>query len=175
MTAVFAAIWEQDGGPAFVARHNLDAGQYQQAFDEFVGQRFRLTCVNGYAVNGQERFAAIWEQDGGPAFVARHNLDAGQYQQAFDEFVGQGFRLTCVNGYTVNGREGLATSWEQDGGPAFVARHNLDAGQYQQAFDEFVGQGFRLTCVSGYTWLLCERYAANGVQGVGLAGGALLK
>ena len=99
MTAVFAAIWEQDGGPAFVARHNLDAGQYQQAFDEFVGQGFRLTCVNGYTVNGQERFAAIWEQDGGPAFVARHNLTGSEYQRAFDEFVGQGFRLRVVNGF----------------------------------------------------------------------------
>ncbi|AFE04884.1 beta-lactamase [Corallococcus coralloides DSM 2259] len=156
----FAAIWQQDGGPAFVARHNLDANQYQAAFNEFVGQGFRLTCVSGYTVNGQERFAAIWQQDGGPAFVARHNLDANQYQAAFNEFVGQGFRLTCVSGYTVNGQERFAAIWQQDGGPAFVARHNLDANQYQAAFNEFVGQGFRLTCVSGYGVNGQERFAA---------------
>ena len=160
MAILLAGIWEQDGGPAFVARHNLDAGQYQAAFDEFVGQGFRLTTVNGYTINGQERFAAIWEQDGGPAFVARHNLDAGQYQAAFDEFVGAGFRLTWVSGYTVGGQERFAAIWEQDGGPAFVARHNLDAGQYQAAFDEFVGQGFRLRHVSGYGVNGQERFAA---------------
>jgi len=150
MAILLAGIWEQDGGPAFVARHNLDAGQYQAAFDEFVGQGFRLTTVSGYTINGQERFAAIWEQDGGPAFVARHNLDAGQYQAAFDEFVGQGFRLRHVSGYTVNGQERFAAIWEQDGGPSFVARHNLTSSEYQAAFDEFVGQGFRLRHVSGY-------------------------
>jgi hypothetical protein len=99
MSASFAAIWEQDGGPPFNARHNLTAGEYQQAFDELVGQGFRLTCVSGYSVGGEERFAAIWEQDGGPPFNARHNLTAGEYQQAFDELVGQGFRLRLVNGF----------------------------------------------------------------------------
>ena len=93
---IFAAVWEQDGGPAFQARHNLTADQYQQTFDELVGQGFRLTWVNGYTVNGQERYAAIWEQGAGPAFQARHNLTAGEYQQTFDQLVGQGFRLRSV-------------------------------------------------------------------------------
>ena len=149
-SARFAAVWQQDGGPSFVARHDLNADQYQQAFDEIVGQGFRLTCVNGYVVDGQERFAAVWEQDGGPGFAARHNLTSDQYQQAFDELVGQGFRLTCVSGYVVGGQERFAAIWQQDGGPGFVARHNLSSAQYQQAFDEVVGQGFRLRCVSGY-------------------------
>jgi triacylglycerol esterase/lipase EstA (alpha/beta hydrolase family) len=160
MAILLAGIWEQDGGPGFVARHNLDAAQYQAAFDEFVGQGFRLTCVSGYTVNGSERFAAVWEADGGPAFAARHNLDARQYQAAFDELVGQGFRLTDVSGYVVNGQERFAAIWQADGGPSFVARHNLDAGQYQAAFDEFVGRGFRLTHVSGYVVNGQERFAA---------------
>jgi|GEM_PF-1737928 len=156
----FAAIWEADGGAAFQARHNLTAEQYQQAFDQLVGQGFRLHYVNGYSVGGQERFAAIWVADGGPAFQARHNLTAEQYQQTFDQLVGQGFRLTCVSGYTVNGQERFAAIWEADGGPAFQARHNLTAEQYQQTFDQLVGQGFRLTCVSGYSVGGQERFAA---------------
>ena len=147
MPGIFAAVWEQDGGPAFEARHNLTADQYQQTFDQLVGQGFRLTCVSGYSLGGQERFAAVWAQDGGPAFEARHNLTADQYQQTFDQLVGQGFRLTCVSGYTVNGQERFAAIWEQDGGPAFQARHNLTADQYQQTFDQLVGQGFRLRWV----------------------------
>jgi triacylglycerol esterase/lipase EstA (alpha/beta hydrolase family) len=156
----FAAIWEADGGPAFQARHNLTADQYQQTFDQLVGQGFRLTCVSGYTVNGQGRFAAIWEAGGGPAFQARHNLTADQYQQTFDQLVGQGFRLTCVNGYSVGGQERFAAIWQADGGPAFQARHNLTADQYQQTFDQLVGQGFRLTCVSGYNVGGQERFAA---------------
>jgi len=98
---LFAAMWEKAGGPAFQARHNLTAAQYQQTFDELVGQGFRLKYVNGYTIGGEPRFAAIWEKDGGPAFQARHNLTAAQYQQTFDQLVGQGFRLRAVSGYDV--------------------------------------------------------------------------
>lgn len=68
----YAAIWEKGNGPAFVARHGLMPQAYQQEFDHWVGQGFRLKLVNGYAVAGQERYAAIWEKVNGPAFVARH-------------------------------------------------------------------------------------------------------
>ena len=147
---LFAGIWEKDGGPAFQARHKLTAAQYQQAFDELVGQGFRLRVVSGYAVGGEPRFAAIWEKDGGPAFQARHNLTAAQYQQAFNEIVSQGFRLKDVSGYTVGGEPRFAAIWEKTGGAALQARHNLTAAQYQQTFDQLVGQGFRLRVVSGY-------------------------
>ena len=157
---LFAAIWEQGGGPAFQARHNLTAAQYQQTFDQLVGQGFRLREVSGYAVGGEPRFAAIWAKDGGPAFQARHNLTATQYQQTFDQLVGQGFRLTYVDGYTIGGEPRFAAIWEKDGGPAFQARHNLTAAQYQQTFDQLVGQGFRLREVSGYAVGGEPRFAA---------------
>ncbi len=146
----FAAIWEKDGGPAFQARHNLTAAQYQQTFDQLTAQGFRLVYVNGYTVGSEPRFAAIWEKTGGPAFQARHNLTAAQYQQTFDQLVGQGFRLRLVSGYAAGGQPRFAAIWEQAGGPAFQARHNLTAAQYQQTFDQLVGQGFRLRAVSGY-------------------------
>jgi len=98
---LFAAIWQKDNGPAFQARHGLTGPQYQQTFDQLVGQGFRLTYVNGYTVGGEPHFAAIWEKDGGPAFQARHGLTGPQYQQTFDQLVGQGFRLRVVSGYEV--------------------------------------------------------------------------
>jgi polyglycine hydrolase-like protein len=70
----------------------------QQAFDQRGPQGFGPPCVSGYVVNGEERFAAIWEQ-GRPAFDARFGLTAGEYQQTFDQVVGQGFRLRFVNAF----------------------------------------------------------------------------
>jgi hypothetical protein len=130
----FAAIWEKEGGPAFQDRHNLTAAQYQQTFDHLLAQGFRLKYVNGYAAD-EPRFAAIWEKEGGPAFQARHNLTSAEYQQTFDQLVGQGFRLRVVSGYAVGGEARFAAIWEKSGGPAFQARHNLTAAQYQQTFD----------------------------------------
>ncbi|MDP9849792.1 hypothetical protein [Streptosporangium lutulentum] len=43
-----------------------------------------------------------------------------------------------------------AAIWERSGGPAWVARHGLTSAQYQTEFDRLVGQGYRLTDVSGY-------------------------
>src|SRR5262249_33304579 len=65
---LFAAIWEQDGGPAFQSRHNLTAAQYQQTFDQLVGQGFRPRAVSGYEAAGDRRLPAICARDGGPAF-----------------------------------------------------------------------------------------------------------
>src|SRR5262249_16226697 len=41
---------------------------------------------------------------------------------------------------------------------AWQARHGLDANAYQQTFDALVGQGYRLTDVSGYTDGYTVRY-----------------
>jgi hypothetical protein len=146
----YAAIWEQSAGPAWVARHGLSSAGYQAAFDEFVGQGYRLVDVSGYSVNGEERYAAIWELSSGPTWVARHGLSNAGYQAAFDQFVGQGYRLIHVSGYEVGGEDRYAAIWEQSSGPVWVAKHGLSSSAYQAAFDDLVGQGFRLVLVSGY-------------------------
>lgn len=40
--------------------------------------------------------------------------------------------------------------WDNANSPAWQARHGLSAAEYQATFDQLVGQGYRLTCVSGY-------------------------
>jgi hypothetical protein len=97
----------------FEARHNLTSAQYQQTFDQLVGQGFRPRVVSGYDGGGHALFAAIFEQSGGPAFAARHNLTSDQYQQTFDQLVGQGFRPVLVNGYPVGGQPRFAAIFEQ--------------------------------------------------------------
>jgi hypothetical protein len=156
----YAAIWAKSGGTPWVARHGLTSAQYQAAFDQFVGQGYRLVKVSGYSVNGQDYYAAIWDKSGGSAWVARHGLTSAQYQAAFDQYVAQGYRLVDVSGYSVNGQDYYAAIWDKSGGSAWVARHGLTSAQYQAAFDQFVGQGYRLVHVSGYSVNGQDRYAA---------------
>ncbi|MDZ8050531.1 MAG: hypothetical protein RMX68_011170 [Aulosira sp. ZfuVER01] len=156
----YAAIWVKSGGPAWVARHGLTSSQYQSTFDQLVGQGYRLVNVSGYSVNGQDRYAAIWDKSNGPAWVARHGLTSSQYQSTFDQLVGQGYRLVDVSGYSVNGQARYAAIWEKSGGSAWVARHGLTSSQYQTTFDQLVGQGYRLVHVSGYSVNGQDRYAA---------------
>jgi hypothetical protein len=110
---LYAAIWEQRDDFAWQARHGLTSEQYQQAFDELLDQGFRPVCVSGYGVDGQDLYAAIWEQRDGSAWQARHGLTSEQYQQAFDELVGQGFKLTHISGYGVDAQDLYAAIWER--------------------------------------------------------------
>jgi len=137
-------------GSAWEARHGLDSAEYQQTFDTLVGQGYRLSHVSGYSLGGQGRYAAIWEKCDSPEWEARHGLSSAEYQQNFDTFVGQGYRLVQVSGYTVAAQDLYSAIFEKSQGPAWEARHGLDSAAYQQAFDTFVGQGYRLADVSGY-------------------------
>lgn len=171
----FAAVWEPSDGSAWQARHGIDAASYQQAFDSLVGQGFRLTTVNGYSQGAQSRFNAVWVKRDGPAWQARHGLNAADYQTTFDSLVSQGFRLTNVSGYAEAGQARYAAIWEQRPGPDWQARHGLSRQQYQRAFDDLAAQGFVLVQVSGYRVGVDVQFAAiwerlDGVAFVGRHG-----
>jgi hypothetical protein len=156
----YAAIWEKRSGPAWQARHGMTSAQYQQAFNDLTAQGYRLIDVSGYNVAGQDRYAAIWEQRGGPPWEARHGLTSAQYQQTFDDLQGKGYRLVHISGYGVHGEDFYAAIWEKRSGPPWQARHGMTSADYQQAFDDLNGQGYRLINVSGYSVGGQDRYAA---------------
>jgi hypothetical protein len=160
LDARYAAIWSQADGPAWEARHGLSAIDYQNTFDTLVGQGYRLKNVSGYAINGEARYAGIWEKSEGPEWQARHGMTGEQYQKTFDQLNGQGFRLVQVCGYRVNVDVLFAAIWEKRAGPAWEARHGLTSTEYQKKFDEFVSKGYRLVWVSGYSQSGIARYAA---------------
>ena len=147
---LFVASWDKGPATPWVARHGLSSGDYQSAFDDFTAQGFRLRSISGYESGGKDRYAAIWDKRAGGPWAARHGLSSGDYQHAFDDFSHKGYRLRFVNGYGVGGQDRYAAYWEKIDGPAWVARHGLSSADYQKAFDEFVGQGYRLTWVSIY-------------------------
>lgn len=146
--ARFASVWVQSGGPAWQARHGLSADEHQQTFDQLAAQGYRLSAISGYAQGGEARYASIWQQADGPAWQARHGLTAEQHQQTFDALAAQGYRLTAISSYTVNGTVLYASVWVQAGGPDWQARHGLDADQHQQTFHELTARGYRLTAIS---------------------------
>jgi len=156
----YAALFEQTSGPAWVARHGLSSSEYQNAFNTYVRQGYRLTWVSGHEFGGAVRYAGIWEKKSGPAWVARHGLTSAQYQQAFNEYVSQGYRLVHVNGYTSGGSARFAAIFEKASGPAWIARHNLSSSDYQTQFDALAKQGYRVRVVSGYRPGNTDLYAA---------------
>ncbi|HEY8037840.1 MAG TPA: serine hydrolase [Methylobacter sp.] len=147
---LFSAIWEQEKGLIWSASHNLTSDEYQRLFDDMSRRGYRLRCVSGYEMSGEARYACIWDFYAGPAWQARHGLDAWTYQHEFDTLNAQGYRLVQVVGYPIQGTPRFAAIWEQSSGHGWQARHGIPADNYQTEFDSMVQGGFRLVDVSGY-------------------------
>ncbi len=94
----YAAIWEKGKGPKWKARHGMTSDQYQKEFNKTTKKGYRLTHVSSWRSGKINRYAAIWEKDQGPAWVARHHMTSAQYQQEFNKLVKQGYRLKDVSG-----------------------------------------------------------------------------
>ncbi len=109
----YAALFLRTQGPAWLARHGLTSGQYQNAFNKAVGQGYRLVHVDGYWTPQGVRYAAIWERRKGAAWVARHGLTSGQYQSEFNKYAGQGYKLVHVSGYSDGGSARYAAIWSR--------------------------------------------------------------
>ena len=156
----YAAIWDKSPSPGWIARHGLTSAQYQAEFDKNVAQGYRPVLVNGYEVNGQDRYAAIWDKTPSPGWIARHGLTSAQYQAEFDKNVAQGYRPVFVSGYQVDGQDHYAAIWDKSQSPGWIAKHGLTSAQYQAEFDKNVAQGYRPVLVSGYEVNGQDRYAA---------------
>ncbi len=158
--ARFNAVWVCQHGPAWQARHSLTEEAYREVFDELVHQGYRLTCLSGYAEAGQPRYAAIWEQSPGPEWRARHGLSSSEFQQTFAEMATAGFVLEQVCGYRVGVDVQFAAIWHREDGVTFAGRHGLTASRHEQACDEMVSQGYRMTGVCGYSDTGTGRFAS---------------
>lgn len=136
---------------SWIARHGLTSEQYQEAFNDYVGNYgMQLMDVSGYG-GAEPLYAALWVKTAAPpAWQARHGLTAADYQTMFDQLTGQGYHPVLVNGYATTGGPRFACIFQQGAATPWVARHGLTAAQYQAAFDQFAGEGYVLDWVSGY-------------------------
>jgi CubicO group peptidase (beta-lactamase class C family) len=157
--ARYAAIWKKTPGPLWTARHGLSSEQYQLEFNALSSQGYRLSYVNGYEVAGQARYAAIWEKTTGPAMRAYHGLTGQQYQSAVNSAEADGFSLSHISAFSIDGSPRFAAIFEKDFSLSH-ARHGLSAQEYQTLFVNMRNGGWRLKMVNGYRNGGSDQYAA---------------
>ncbi len=145
----------------WVARHGLTSEQYQEAFNDYVGNHgMQLMDVSGYGTNFP-LYAALWVKTASsPAWQARHGLTAADYQATFDQLTAEGYHPILVNGYATPDGPRFACIFQQGATDPWIARHGLTSAQYQAAFDQFVSDGYLLDWVSGYFNGAQDLYAA---------------
>ncbi len=126
-------------------RTEADAsGQYKIEFS---------TVIDAATVSGIEVLPAV------PWFM-REAMTSSQYQQEFDARIANGYRLTYVDGTTVNGTTLFSAIWDLSPGAAFVARHNMSPADLQTQDNAMRAAGFHITSLNGYAAGSSELYAA---------------
>lgn len=145
----YNAIFEKTTGPALIARHGISEADYQKIFNDYVPQGYVPVSISAYTINGQHRFAGIWEKKTGN-WVARHGLNNAQYQAEFNKFTQQGYRLKCISGYGSGNNPLYAAVWEKVTSPAWLARHGMNGAFYQINFDNFYYQGYRPIYINAF-------------------------
>ena len=115
------------------ARHGLSPADYQQHFDQLVGQGYRLIKVAGYSVNDEARYAGIWQKRGGNAWQAWHGLSGQGYQQTITDLGRDNFRPTHVSVFRLKDETIFSAVWEQEAGLPWIARHGLTCSRISTA------------------------------------------
>jgi CubicO group peptidase (beta-lactamase class C family) len=131
----YTAIFDKSSGPAWEAHNNMTSAQYQAQFNRLAGLGYQLTEVSGYSVNGQDRYAAIWQKTSGVTWEAHHGMTSAQYQAQFTNLVNQGYRLVDVSGYTVGGQDRYAAIWQNlNYSAATLQAINNDVAKFMQQY-----------------------------------------
>jgi hypothetical protein len=134
--------------PREVARHGVRASAFQNVFNDITSNNCELFWLDGYDVNGNTYFNAIFRPATGKAWVARHGLTSAQYQAEFDLRKRQGYHPRLVESYLSGNNIRYAVIFTKADGIRWTAYHGKTANQHQTLFDSLTSNGWRPVNVS---------------------------
>ncbi len=149
----------------FIAYHGVTSAQHQARVDSLAPQGFRPVSLSVAGAPADARYAAVWVQRPGPAWVAVHGITGAQYQARFDELTGQGYAPTLLSATGPVESATFTALFEQGVQTAWFARHGLTwdpdsdpntlTHENKRAFE----QGFIARCLVTYGTPQQRRFA----------------
>jgi hypothetical protein len=112
----------------FQAYHGVTGNQHQQNFDSLSAQGFRMISLSVYGDPSDARYAAVWVQRQGTAWVAVHGVDSAGYQSFFNNWTAKGFVPVIVSATGGSSNAIFAAVFEQGISGAWMARHGMTSG-----------------------------------------------
>ncbi len=139
---LYAAVWVQRSGPAWVAVHGIDAAAYQSFFNTWTAQGYVPVLVSATGPIANAVFAAVFEQGVQGPWQARHGVPAGMQNQSgsFDylnaSFASQGLYIRSFAIYGDAGNHYYIAVWHSNPGYVKWHVHSEDpAPDYQTTFN----------------------------------------
>lgn len=140
---LYAAVWVQRSGPAWVAVHGINAAAYQAFFNEWTAKGYAPALVSATGPSASAVFAAVFEQGIQGPWQARHGVPAGPAQQAgsFDNlnasFAAEGLSIRSFAIYGDPNDHHYIGVWHANPGYVKWHVHSADpAAHYQTTFNE---------------------------------------
>ncbi len=112
----------------FQAYHGVTSTQHQTNFNNLSAQGFRMISLSVYGDPGDARYAAVWVQRAGSAWVAVHGVNSEGYQSFFNNWTAKGFVPVLVSATGTAGNAVFAAVFEQGIAGSWMARHGVPAG-----------------------------------------------
>src|SRR5438874_1695705 len=117
----------------FEAYHGVTGAQHQTNFDRLSGHGFRMISLSVYGEPADPRYAAVWVQRSGAAWVAVHGVNSAGYQSFFNTWTAQGYVPVLVTATGGPNNAIFAAMFEQGIAGAWLARHGMISGADTQA------------------------------------------
>ena len=117
----------------FEAYHGVTGAYHQARFDDLSARGYRIISISIYGDPADARYAAVWVQRSGPAFIAVHGITTAEYQAAFDNATAQGYAPVLVSATGPIASARFAAVFEQGIVGAWKGRHGLVSGDQYTA------------------------------------------
>lgn len=137
-----------DDGSSQQVRHNVPDGDFQYVFDDVTTAGFQPVWVDGFTVDGEARFNAIFRRSDGFAWASYNKVPAEDYQGLVEHMESTGYRPTYIDSYALSGGVFYSVIFTQQPGPDWAAYHGLTEVEAGVRFGELRAAGFRPVAIS---------------------------
>ena len=112
----------------FQAYHGATGAEHQTHFNTLAGQGYRMISLSVYGDPGDARYAAVWVQRAGPAWVAVHGVNSADYQTWFNTHTAQGYVPVLITATGASSNAIFAAVFEKGISGGWFAKHGVVSG-----------------------------------------------
>lgn len=138
-----------EAAPVFEAYHGKDGDYHQDRWDDLSQNGYRLVSLSISGSPGKLRYAAVWVQRSGPAYVGFHGYTADEYQDFYDTWAQQGYQPSIVTATGSGGSARFAGVFEATSAPV-LAKHGIDGDEFAEWTASARENGYILRWASVY-------------------------